>query len=153
LDMPISTSESVSAKPQDIGGASKEPGQARTVRIAAASVDGKFVHSHFGKTTHFQVFDLTGDTLRFVETRRVEPACGPEGHDDQRLRATLELLGDTQVVLVAAIGPGAVAALSARGVRAFEVQDYILNAVCSVQRALAQSRLSFEIEETRRNHS
>jgi predicted Fe-Mo cluster-binding NifX family protein len=109
--------------------------------VAIGSVDGKFVHEHFGRATHFQIFDLTGDTLRFVETRITTPACQHDGHDDQQLQRTVDLVCDVDVVLVAAIGPAAEAALATRSIRAFAIQDFIPDALRALQKAVSRAQL------------
>lgn len=113
-----------------------------TLRVAIGSADGKFVHEHFGRATSFQVFDLTGDTLRFVETRITTPACQHDGHDDQQLQRTVDLVSDVDVVMVAAIGPAAEAALVTRGIRAFAVQNFIPDALRALQKAIVRAQLT-----------
>jgi predicted Fe-Mo cluster-binding NifX family protein len=110
--------------------------------VAIGSADGKFVHEHFGRATRFQVFDLTGDVLRFVETRITTPACQHDGHDDQQLQRTINVISDVDVVLVAAIGPSAEAALVTRGIRAFAIQDFIPDALRALQKAVSRAHLS-----------
>jgi len=99
------------------------------VRIGAASADGKVIHQHFGGASAFVIFELDGSRLTFLERRPTEPACGRDGHDPERFQRLVDLVSDCQVVLVAAAGPPAVAALARRGVRLIVSPDLILNAV------------------------
>ena len=122
-----------------------------TLRVAIGSADGKFVHEHFGRATRFQIFDLNGDMLRFVETRLAEPACQRDGHDDRQLERVVDLVSDANVVLVAAIGPAAEAALFARGIRAYVVQDFIPDALRALQKAVLRSDLRAN-QQFRRTH-
>ena len=135
------TPRSESAADEERGLATKEP-EPRTLRVAVASADGKFVHQHFGRATHFQLFELTGTRLRFVETRLATPACGgPDGHNRSKIEEMAELVSDCDVVLVAQIGAGAEAQLAQRGVRVFAVQDFIPDALQALQRAWATIQL------------
>ena len=130
--------------PDSTGRSEQRPASLResTLRVAIGSADGKFVHEHFGRATHFQIFDLTGDTLRFVETRITTPACQHDSHDDRQLERTVDLVSDVDVVLVAAIGPAAEAALATRGVRAFAIQDFIPDALQALQKAVSRAQLT-----------
>jgi predicted Fe-Mo cluster-binding NifX family protein len=122
------------------GDSAEDPIGRRRLRVAVASADGKFVHQHFGRATHFQVFDLNGSHLSFVETRLATPACGgPDGHNQVQVEALVELVSDCDVVLVAQIGPGATAQLAHRGVRVFEIQDFIPDALQALGRAWSRS--------------
>jgi predicted Fe-Mo cluster-binding NifX family protein len=140
--------ESAADAPLKESAAGVEPGLAtkeaepRTLRVAVASADGKFVHQHFGRATHFQIFELTGTLLRFVETRLATPACGgPDGHNQAQLERMTDLVSDCDVVLVAQIGAGAEAQLAQRGVRVFAVQDFIPDALQALQRAWGRIQL------------
>jgi predicted Fe-Mo cluster-binding NifX family protein len=102
------------------------------VRLGIASADGKVIHQHFGSATQFLIFELEGTQLTFLARRPTDPACRPEGHDPERFQRLLDLVSDCNVVLAAAAGPPAVAALAQRGVRLVVFPDLILNAVAKL---------------------
>jgi predicted Fe-Mo cluster-binding NifX family protein len=78
------------------------------IRVALASRDGVVVHQHFGKATHFQIYDIEDGASRFVEVRENTPTCSANG-EEAHIRV-LSLLSDCQAVVVSRIGPGASAA-------------------------------------------
>ena len=95
-------------------------------RIAIASTDGKVINEHFGRADRFYVTDIeVGQSPRFLETRPLLPACQDGEHTHQALAATVRILQDCQVVLVARIGPGARTELENCGILVFEYPDFI----------------------------
>ena len=110
-----------------------------SVRVAVASKDGVMVHQHFGRATHFQIYDLDEAGFQFVETRENTPSC----HFDQTAEGeshepVVRLLADCRIVLVARIGPGATQVLRSRGLTAYETPMYIEDAL---QRLVAVSKM------------
>jgi len=97
-----------------------------TTRVAVASRDGVTVHQHFGRATHFQIYDLNGDGggsgFGFVETRENEPSCLPDSweREEESHERVVHLLADCQVVLAARIGPGARDVLQRCGLKVYE---------------------------------
>ncbi len=96
-------------------------------RVAVASRDRVMVHQHFGRATHFQIYDLEGGGFRFVETRENIPSCEPgsgrqAGESHERV---VRLLADCRVVLVARIGPGARDVLLTNGLKPYETPMFI----------------------------
>jgi nitrogen fixation protein NifB len=61
------------------------------VRIAIASKDGQVIDTHFGHATHFWIFDVARDTIRFIEKRDVDQYCVGQSHCDDK-SATLDSL-------------------------------------------------------------
>jgi len=98
-------------------------------RIAVASSDRKYVHLHFGRTTQFQIFDVEGSRLDFVECREVPALCEGGNHDLGQLIRVIGKLRDCQAVLAAQIGPGVQKALSRFGIHPFVFPDTIPSAV------------------------
>jgi predicted Fe-Mo cluster-binding NifX family protein len=90
-------------------------------KIAAASGDGKVINQHFGRCGRFLIVEADGEGFRLLETREVSPVCGEQGHSDAGMGASVEALSDCRAVLASRIGPGAAAALEARGIAAFEI--------------------------------
>ncbi|MBC2580721.1 hydrogenase [Clostridium sp. DJ247] len=98
-------------------------------KIAVASSDGKIIDQHFGRTTEFLVFEVEDNNYKFLELRKAHHFCNNGGHDDNRLLTSVETLEGCRAVLVAQIGNGAVRVLRSRGIEAFDIQDYIENAL------------------------
>ncbi|MDA8126253.1 MAG: dinitrogenase iron-molybdenum cofactor biosynthesis protein [Deltaproteobacteria bacterium] len=99
-------------------------------RVAVASRDGVTVHQHFGRATHFQIYDLYGERkdeaegsgFSFVETRENEPSCRSDSgeREEEAHAGVVRLLADCQVVLAARIGPGAFEVLNRQGLKVYE---------------------------------
>ena len=107
--------------------------QAPAFRIAVASLDAKYVHLHFGRTPEFQIFDVVGSSLRFVEARKVHPLCEGGTHLLGDLIRTLGKLRDCQAVLAAQIGPQVRKALTANRIHPFAIPDTIPSAVKKIR--------------------
>jgi predicted Fe-Mo cluster-binding NifX family protein len=102
-------------------------------RIAVASRDNVVVHQHFGRTTHFQIYDLTDSGFTFVETRENTPSCGASQENGaESHEKVVELLSDCKAVLVAKIGPGAVEVLNAHNLKAFVAPESIESALAKL---------------------
>lgn len=96
-------------------------------RVALASRDGVVVHQHFGKATHFQIYDIKNGAADFVEVRQNTPSCsadGGESHD-----RVLSLLNDCQAVVVSRIGPGAIETLRAHHIKYYVFYDTVETAL------------------------
>jgi nitrogen fixation protein NifB len=88
-----------------------------SVRIAIASRDNIFVHQHFGRATHFQIYDLHDKGFVFVETRENIPSCGSNEIEADAHSSVVNLLKDCSAVVVARIGPGAIETLNTYGLK------------------------------------
>jgi predicted Fe-Mo cluster-binding NifX family protein len=106
-----------------------QPADAPTFRVAVASLDAKYVHLHFGRTPEFQIFDVEGPRLRFVETRRVPPLCEGGEHNLGSLIRVISKLRDCKAVLAAQIGPDVQRALAANHIFPYALPDTIPSAV------------------------
>jgi predicted Fe-Mo cluster-binding NifX family protein len=102
-------------------------------RIAVASADGKYVHLHFGRTTEFQIFDVEGPRLTFVERRESPALCQGGEHGLDPLLQVIDRLRDCQAVLAAQIGPPVRQALSRQRIHAFAIPDTISSAVKKIR--------------------
>ncbi len=97
-----------------------------SVRVAVASNDGKFVNQHFGHAQIFLIFDLLDNgKFEFIETRENIPTCNGGEHLKSSMDRTIDLLKDTDVVLVSQIGPGASQHLISNGIQPFMMPTYI----------------------------
>lgn len=94
-------------------------------RIAFASSDGKVVNQHFGRTKKFLIFQIDESSAEFVELRENKPACQGYEHTDKALNRSIQIISDCKAVFVTRIGYGALAALQAKGIRAFEAPYFI----------------------------
>ena len=96
-----------------------------TYRVAIASSDGVNVDTHFGHAFSFIIADVdeeTGEVIE-IEERDVSPACEGHscgGHQGRNIAEIADILSDVKFVLIARIGPPAVAELAARGIDTFE---------------------------------
>jgi predicted Fe-Mo cluster-binding NifX family protein len=102
-------------------------------RIAVASTDAKYVHLHFGRTTEFQIFDVEGPRLTFVERRESPALCQGGEHNLGHLIQVIARLRDCQAVLAAQIGPMVREALSRHHIHPFAIPDTIPAAVKQIR--------------------
>jgi nitrogen fixation protein NifX len=103
-----------------------------TLRVAVASRDGRNVHLHFGHADTFHVYDVSADAIALVEVRGNAPSCEPGGGKEAAHLATLDLLGDCQALVVAAVGPHALRHIEARGLACFVSEDSITSALAEL---------------------
>jgi predicted Fe-Mo cluster-binding NifX family protein len=115
------------------------------MKVAVASENGAVVQEHFGRATQFLIYEIEEEGCRLVEIRKNHPACGSapegdgEGHSEDRMQDSIELVSDCRAVVVAQIGRAAVERLANRGVHAFVIPDFIDSAL---QRLKASGRLA-----------
>ena len=100
-------------------------------RVAVASSDGKYVNEHFGRAKQFLIFNVTDNQSEFYELRKNDPPCTGDGHNQDQMSKTVDLLADCKAVLVSQIGPGAVQALSLKGITSYVLPDFIEDALKS----------------------
>ena len=100
-------------------------------RVAVASSDGKYVNEHFGRAKQFLIFNVVENQCEFYELRKNDPPCSGTGHNEDQMSRTVELLADCKAVLVSQIGPGAVQALSLKGIKPHVLPDFIEDALKS----------------------
>ena len=75
--------------------------------IAVASTDGEMVNEHFGRATHFWVFDVSKSQHVLIMVRKVEPlSTGDQNHafDPARMAKTWEAIKDCERVYCTKIG-------------------------------------------------
>ena len=95
-------------------------------RVAVASSDGKFVNQHFGMASQFLIFEVDDQReYKFLELRENTPACSVEGHSDDSLARSVELISDCKAVLVSHVGPGAVDVLASQGIETYIAPIFI----------------------------
>jgi len=98
-------------------------------KIAVASSDGKVVNQHFGKATNFLIFEVEGDNFKYLKLLEAQAFCNYGEHDENKLLSAVKVLEGSRAVLVSQIGNGAVQALKRRGIDAFDVHNFIEDAL------------------------
>lgn len=100
-----------------------------TIKVAVASSDGKYINEHFGRTQQFLVFEINDDEYEFIELRKSTPPCNGQGHNEDLMLTTIEMLSDCQAIVVSQIGPGAIERLAVHGINAYVIPDFIEDAL------------------------
>jgi nitrogen fixation protein NifB len=109
------------------------------MKIALASSDGKFVSRHFGNTPSYVIAEVDDKKWTFVEKRDNSPACGKDGHSNERFNASAELIGDCDAVVCSRIGNFAQAGLRARNIQPLEKPGFIKDILDDYVRYLARN--------------
>ena len=95
-------------------------------KVAVASSDGKYINQHFGVTQQFLIFEIDDEgEYKFLELRKNVPACDVEGHTDEAMERSVELIADCKAVLASQIGHGAVNVLASHGIAAYMAPTFI----------------------------
>ncbi len=118
-------------------------GTIMVIRAAAASTDGENIDVHFGKADKFYIAECDDETgeIKVVEERGVTRVCAGTGHNDERVIAVAEALGDCDCVLAQMIGPGAAQELEKRGMTLFEMSGAIKEAAEKMVKYIKVQRL------------
>ena len=116
-------------------------------RVAVAAQGSRMVTQHFGRATVFHVFERLGGEWTLIESREADPTCGPLGEGaeqhDSLLAYAADLVSDCDAVVAARVGPGAVRALTDRGVEVYAMHALIEDALS----ALAEELERLEAEQ------
>lgn len=106
-------------------------GENMTYKIAIASTDGKVINQHFGRTNVFYIVKDDGlkQTFHYVESRKVNPLCQGQEHDDKQLYALADTLKDCDYILVSQIGYGARCVLEEKQIGVFELPGFIEDSI------------------------
>lgn len=120
-------------------------------KVAIASNDGKYVNEHFGKTSHFFIFEIKKDgSHEFLEIRENIPPYEELDYDnlknhDNLLEKSINLILDCEIVLASQIGPKAIQILLSNGASAYQIDISIDKAL----RRLASSNLVLSSNQNR----
>ncbi|WP_461247851.1 NifB/NifX family molybdenum-iron cluster-binding protein [Treponema sp. R6D11] len=95
------------------------------MKIALASSDGKFVSKHFGNTPSFVIAEADDKKWTYIEKRDNSPACGKDGHSQERFNESAKLIGDCGVVICSRIGNFAQNGLKALNIQPIEKPGFI----------------------------
>lgn len=115
----------------------------KKLKIAAASSDGKVINQHFGKAKSFIIIESDGETIKVLETRKNDPACGTleyGGHEDNALKRSISLIKDCHAVLCSRIGEGASSELFRMGIEPVEATGFIEEDVLAYARYRLMSK-------------
>ena len=76
------------------------------MKVAVVSSDGKIINQHFGKSSHFYIFEVGGGKIQFMEVREPTPLCGSADYrnPDEVLNKTISLISDFKALLCSRIG-------------------------------------------------
>jgi nitrogen fixation protein NifB len=98
------------------------------LRAAVTSYEGVVVNQHLGMADDLKIFEVDKDGCRLVERRRAPAA----GSGEARWQALAQLLSDCGVLLTGGLGEKPLAALSASGLKVFEVEGLIEDALLAL---------------------
>lgn len=88
------------------------------ILIAFASIDGTYIDQHFGSARIFQIYEITPDSYKQVESRRTQAFC--QGSCEGGFEHLLSALNDCDAIFVNRIGQSAAAFMIGHGKRVFE---------------------------------
>jgi nitrogen fixation protein NifB len=100
----------------------------RIIRVAVASYEGILVNQHLGMADSLLIFEDGCEGCRLVDRRRTPP----HGSGDERWEAMARLLSDCQAILSAGAGQRPVEVLTARGLKVYEVEGLIEDALAAL---------------------
>lgn len=110
------------------------------VRVAVASSDGKFINQHFGHAQQFLIFEIDDEgKYEFIELRENVPTCSGGDHTSGALESTLDIIKDTQIVLISQIGPGASQFLLLNGIQPYMIPTFIEEALDKLSARLVKT--------------
>ncbi|HEB76065.1 MAG TPA: nitrogen fixation protein NifX [Nitrospirae bacterium] len=103
------------------------------MRIAFATTDGVNVDEHFGRSGRFEVYELTKDGYRFVETRKfaegrdteIEETKGQGQIHEDRVQVKVDKLSDCKIIYLTEIGGPSAARLARKGIMPVKVKEVI----------------------------
>lgn len=110
-------------------GTKMKGGNVLSFRIAVASSDGKIIDQHFGKADKFLILEIEDNDFKLIEERENNPICSEDGHTDEKVNKTVNLISDCKAVFTSKIGMGPALALQDKGIEAYEVSMTINEAV------------------------
>jgi nitrogen fixation protein NifB len=98
-----------------------------SVRVAVTSYEGVLVNQHLGMANSILIFDADGAGGRLVDRRQA-----PRGSGDQRWEDLSAVLSDCSALLTSSIGQRPVEVLSAKGLKIYEVEGLIEDALIAI---------------------
>lgn len=107
--------------------------------IAVASKDGININQHFGHAERFLIYDISEDTIRFVEERGVEKYCSIDTEHPLRggiLKKTADLLSGCSAVVTAQIGEYPESELLKLGIESYTFEGDIESVLNSLKKVI-----------------
>lgn len=114
----------------------------KKVLAAVTTKGGGIVDQHFGHANEFQIYEVHGDKVRFIESRKTDRYCeGTEtcGDDKTPLSQAKRILSDCAFIVTVRIGNEPKRELEKAGIKVYETWDVIEDAVLSTYRKHMQS--------------
>jgi nitrogen fixation protein NifB len=99
--------------------------EAKKMKIALATSDGKFVSRHFGNSPYFVIAEADSKKWTFIERRENNPACGEGGHEHERFTESAKIINDCGAVICSRIGGFAQNGLRTMGIQPLEKAGFI----------------------------
>lgn len=106
----------------------------KEMKVAVVSSDGKVINQHFGKASHFYIFEVGGGKIQFLEVRESTPLCGSAdyGNPDEVLNKTISLISDCGALLCSRIGSRPQEELRKKGIKPVEAPYLIDEALNNI---------------------
>lgn len=98
-------------------------------RIAVTSSDGKKIDEHFGKADKFLILEIENNNFKIVEERKNVPICSENGHTQDKVNKTVNIISDCSAVFTSRIGMGPTLVLQDKGIETYELSMSIGEAV------------------------
>lgn len=92
------------------------------MKVAFASVKGKYLDCAFEDCFSFSLFDFTTEGYWWLETLTLPEAAAPEGEEDNVLAVRLRLLKGCRILIVAGIGNEAARRVAKAGIMLLETE-------------------------------
>jgi len=100
-------------------------------RVAIAIDKSQEALAHFGRASHFAVYEFSSGKATLLDTRAAEAFCR-QLDKQQRLESAADLLSDCSAVVAVAIGPCARKELNSANVQALEFNGQIEDAIRTI---------------------
>jgi nitrogen fixation protein NifB len=97
------------------------------LRVAVTSYEGVLINQHLGMASSILIFDADGAGGRLVDRRQA-----PRGSGDQRWEDLSAVLSDCSALLTSSIGQRPDEVLSSRGLKIYEVEGLIEDALIAI---------------------
>lgn len=98
-------------------------------RVAVATYEGVLVNQHLGMADYLAVYEITKEGFYFIGRRRTPES----GVGDKRWEIVADLVKDCRYLLAAQIGPRPAALLTGRGLKLYEVEGLIEDALTAIR--------------------
>jgi len=108
-----------------------QPAQRPAFRAAVASNEGVLINQHLGQAAFLRVFELDENGFRLVERRAAPPPGSP-----QRWPNLAAQIQDCQALLVYSLGAAPLEALTACGVKVYQMEGLIVDALGDFYRGI-----------------